>query len=77
MSAVLTESSAPMAARRHRPWGAWLLAGAVLAFLLVFLLWPVGLVIYTAFVTETGALTLGHFSNFFDQSLLREAFFNS
>ncbi|MBP9906905.1 MAG: hypothetical protein KBF66_15225, partial [Rhodoferax sp.] len=73
MSAVLTDSFVPVAAQRHRPWGAWLLAAAVLAFLLVFLLWPVGLVIYTAFVTETGALTLGHFSNFFNQGLLREA----
>jgi iron(III) transport system permease protein len=54
-----------------------MLAGVVVLFLSVFLLWPVGLVIYTAFVTETGALTLGHFSNFFGQSLLRESFFNS
>jgi len=77
MSALLTDSFAAVPTQRHRPWGAWLLAGAVLTFLLVFLLWPVGLVIYTAFVTETGALTLGHFSNFFQQSLLREAFFNS
>lgn len=77
MSAVLTDSIAAVPTQRPRPWGAWLLAGAVLAFLLVFLLWPVGLVIYTAFVTETGALTLGHFGNFFEQSLLREAFFNS
>jgi iron(III) transport system permease protein len=43
----------------------------------VFLLLPVGLVIYTAFVTETGAPTLGHFQNFFGQSLLRESFMNS
>lgn len=53
------------------------MAGAVLAFLAVFLLVPIALVIYTAFVTETGALTLGHFSNFFDQSLMRESFVNS
>jgi iron(III) transport system permease protein len=43
----------------------------------VFLLLPVGQVIYTAFVTETGAPTLGHFQNFFGQSLLRESFMNS
>ena len=58
-------------------WGAWLLAGIVLAFLAVFLLVPVALVVYTAFVNETGAPTLGHFANFFGQSLLRESFWNS
>jgi len=82
MSAVLTDPVTPLGirttgARAPIPWGHWLLAGVVLLFLSVFLLWPVGLVIYTAFVTETGALTLGHFSNFFGQSLLRESFFNS
>ncbi|HSN80757.1 MAG TPA: iron ABC transporter permease [Rhodoferax sp.] len=82
MSAVLTDPVTPLGihttgARATIPWGPWLLAGVVLLFLGVFLLWPVGLVIYTAFVTETGALTLGHFSNFFGQSLLRESFFNS
>lgn len=82
MSAVLTEPVAPLGIRTKGAharisWGPWLLAGVVLLFLGVFLLWPVGLVIYTAFVTETGALTLGHFSNFFGQSLLRESFLNS
>ncbi len=79
MSAVLTEPATPQApvAVRHIAWGPWALAGLVLAFLGVFLLVPIGLVIYTAFVTETGALTLGHFSNFFGQGLLRESFVNS
>lgn len=82
MSAVLTGSDAPTPApaRRLRPpvvWGHWLLAGLVLAFLGLFLLLPVAQVIYTAFVTETGAPTLGHFSNFFGQTLLRESFVNS
>lgn len=58
-------------------WGHWGLAGLVLGFLGIFLLVPIGLVIYTAFVDETGTLTLGHFGNFFGQSLLRESFFNS
>ena len=53
------------------------LALGVLAFLCVFLLVPVGLVVYTAFVTDAGALTLGHFGNFLAQDLFREAFFNS
>ena len=58
-------------------WGAWAVAGAVLAFLLVFLIIPVALVIYTAFVDQDGAITLGHFATFFGQSLFKEAFFNS
>lgn len=79
MSAVMTEPAAPGAASARPPiaWGPWLLAGLVLAFLGVFLLLPVGQVIYTAFVTEIGAPTLGHFQNFFGQSLLRESFMNS
>ncbi len=57
--------------------GPWLAFGLILAFLLCFLIVPVGLVVYTAFVNETGALTLGHFGNFFSQSVFRESFFNS
>ena len=53
------------------------MAGVVLVFLGLFLLLPVGLVVYTAFVNETGGLTLGHFGNFFGQTLFRESFFNS
>ena len=75
----MTEPVTSGAARSRPPiaWGPWVLAGLVLAFLGVFLLLPVGQVIYTAFVTETGAPTLGHFQNFFGQSLLRESFMNS
>jgi iron(III) transport system permease protein len=54
-----------------------MLALSIFAFLLVFLLWPVAQVVYTAFVTETGAFTLGHFANFFGQTLLTESFLNS
>jgi len=81
MSAVMTEPVTPLppvkARVRGTPWGPWLLAGVVFAFLGLFLLLPVGHVIYTAFVTETGAPTLGHFQNFFGQTLLRESFANS
>ncbi len=82
MSAILTDPVTP-----HSPinrsagpaiaWGHWTLATIVLAFLAIFLLVPVGLVIYTAFVNETGAMTMGHFSNFFEQTLMRESFVNS
>jgi len=57
--------------------GAWLAFGLILAFLLLFLIVPVGTVIYTAFVNETGSLTVGHFANFFGQLVFRESFFNS
>lgn len=82
MSADLTEPGVPRtpvarSAGSGIAWGHWTLAGIVLAFLGVFLLVPIGLVIYTAFVTDTGAFTLGHFGNFFEQTLLREAFVNS
>lgn len=85
MSAVYSEPGAagPGAARPRRLLhaltgvGPWVAFGLVLAFLLLFLLIPVGLVVYTAFINETGALTIGHFANFFEQSVFRESFFNS
>lgn len=55
-----------------------LAAGAlVLAFLLLFFVLPVGRVFITAFLDSDGSFTLGHFSAFFNQGLMREAFFNS
>lgn len=84
MSATTTQPGAPgLPAARLRPWhalsglGPWAAFGLILAFLLCFLIVPVGMVVYTAFVNETGALTLGHFGNFFGQSVFRESFFNS
>lgn len=74
-------ASAPLA--QARSWrlpgglGAWLAGLIILAFLGLFLLAPVASVIYTAFVTEEGRFTLGHFANFFGQSLFRESFVNS
>jgi iron(III) transport system permease protein len=58
-------------------YGQWLLAIVIFIFLSLFLLWPVVQVIYTAFITESGSFTLGHFSNFFGQTLLTESFVNS
>ncbi|MGV3493978.1 MAG: ABC transporter permease [Ramlibacter sp.] len=43
----------------------------------MFLVLPVGRVFYTAFVEADGRFTLGHFSAFFSQGLMRESFFNS
>jgi iron(III) transport system permease protein len=82
MSAVITEPGAagpgrPRALRALTGVGPWIAFGLILAFLLLFLIIPVGLVVYTAFINETGALTLGHFANFFEQSVFRESFFNS
>lgn len=57
--------------------GAWLAGALVLAFLLLFLILPVGQVFVTAFIDSDGSPTIGHFSAFFDQGLMRESFFNS
>lgn len=57
--------------------GAWLAAGLVLAFLLLFLVLPVAWVFFSAFVNADGSLTLGHFAAFFHQPLMTEAFWNS
>ncbi len=57
--------------------GAWLAGALVLAFLLLFLVLPVGQVFITAFLDGDGTFTLGHFGAFFSQGLMREAFFNS
>ncbi len=79
-STSIAATGVPGAARRAwagpRP-GVWLAAALVLGFLLMFLVLPVGRVFYTAFVESDGAFTLGHFSAFFSQGLMRESFFNS
>lgn len=59
------------------PAGLMLVAGLVLAFLVLFLVIPIGNVFYTAFVNADGQFTLGHFSAFLHQSLLTESFKNS
>lgn len=57
--------------------GAWLAGLVILAFLTLFLLAPVATVIYTAFVNQDGGFTLGHFANFFGQTLFKESLVNS
>ncbi|THT99336.1 iron ABC transporter permease [Lampropedia puyangensis] len=64
-------------ASRSFPKGLALVALLVLAFLTLFLVIPVAAVFYTAFVNNDGTPTLGHFSAFLQQPLLKEAFFNS
>jgi iron(III) transport system permease protein len=49
----------------------------VAAFLLLFLVLPVGRVFQAAFMEADGSLTWGHFGAFFSQGLMRESFFNS
>lgn len=63
--------------RSRLPAGPLLAALLVLAFLLLFLIVPVGTVFHTAFVNADGSFTLGHFGAFFGQPLMKEAFFNS
>lgn len=69
-------AAAPRAGARFHA-GPWIAGAAVLAFLLLFLVLPVGKVFVTAFVEADGSFTLGHFGAFFGQVLMREAFFNS
>jgi iron(III) transport system permease protein len=72
--------SATTSAAPPRAWprpGVWLAGALVLAFLLLFLVLPVGRVFITAFLDGDGSFTVGHFAAFFGQSLMREAFFNS
>ena len=57
--------------------GVWLAGGLVLVFLLLFFVLPVAKVFVTAFLDGDNSLTLGHFSAFFAQDLMRESFFNS
>ncbi|MEO6566938.1 MAG: iron ABC transporter permease, partial [Casimicrobiaceae bacterium] len=49
----------------------------IAAFLLAFLVVPVGTVVYTAFSNADGGFTLAHFSAFAEISLMRESFVNS
>ncbi|HEX4326658.1 MAG TPA: iron ABC transporter permease [Burkholderiales bacterium] len=57
--------------------GATLVALGIAAFLLLFLVLPVGTVIYVAFTDGAGGLTLSHFASFFSLTLMRESFIGS
>ncbi len=70
-------AAAPPSLRGRGHGGAWLAGALVLAFLLLFFVLPVARVFITAFLDGDGSFTLGHFSAFFGQGLMREAFFNS
>jgi iron(III) transport system permease protein len=50
---------------------------AIAAFLVLFLLIPVGTVVYVAFTNSDGSLTFAHFGSFFQLTLMRESFYNS
>jgi iron(III) transport system permease protein len=49
----------------------------VVAFLAAFLIVPVATVFHSAFVNADGSFTAGHFVAFFNQPLMKEAFYNS
>ena len=53
------------------------IALAIAAFLIVFLIVPIGTVIHTAFTDGQGGFTLAHFAAFGEISLMRESFANS
>ena len=77
LTAAPTATPPARARIRGAGWGVWLAFGLIAAFLLAFLIVPIGLVIYTAFVDESNRLTLGHFANFFGQTVFVESFLNS
>ncbi|MDB5864697.1 MAG: Ferric iron transporter, permease protein [Betaproteobacteria bacterium] len=80
MSIVTSDIGAPQRRGAHtRGYTPAQLAVALLiaAFLLVFLIVPVGTVIFVAFAEPGGGLTLSHFESFFHISLMRESFWNS
>ena len=59
-------------------WGQLALALSILAFLVLFLIWPVGTVIWVAFTEKgTGAFTLVNFVDFARTDLFVRAFWNS
>lgn len=74
---TLSASSTPRLRALFANLGPWFVYGIVFLLLMIFLVIPVLLVFYTAFVTETGAPTLGHFMNFFGQAIFKESFINS
>ncbi len=51
--------------------------GAILALLVLFILYPVVRVLWVSLANEEGKLTLLHFANFFRRPLFREALWNS
>jgi iron(III) transport system permease protein len=63
--------------RSRHGWGASLIALAIAAFLITFLIIPVLTVVKVAFTDPQGAFTLAHLHGFLGLSLMREAFANS
>ncbi len=73
-------AAAPPAVLRPRSYSALApiaVALLIAAFLVAFLIVPVGTVIYVAFTHQDGGFTLSHFGSFFQLSLMRESFWNS
>ena len=54
-----------------------LLAALLYAFFAVFLIWPIGQVVYTGFVTPDGSLTLRYVALIFESPVLREGLVNA
>lgn len=74
----MTTLSIVPAARSRLKWGEIALALAILAFLVLFLVWPVATVIWVAFTEKgTGAFTLVNFLDFARTDLFVRSFWNS
>jgi iron(III) transport system permease protein len=79
MSTAAAAAAPPASAPRARGYTPAQAAVGLLiaAFLVAFLVVPVGMVIYVAFTEPGGGLTFSHFQSFFHLSLMRESFWNS
>ncbi len=80
MTAIPTQTSVALTAPRQPsiPLAQWLVAGAVAAFLLFFLVIPVATVVVVAFLDpRTGGFTLVNFADFLRNDLFIRSFWNS
>jgi iron(III) transport system permease protein len=76
-SGAVTAPAAWRGGHSHAHFAQGAVAIAIGAFLTLFLVVPVGMVIYVAFADAEGGFTLGHFNAFFQLSLMQESFWNS
>jgi iron(III) transport system permease protein len=76
-ASALTASARWRGERSYATFAQGAVALAIGLFLTLFLIVPVGMVIYVAFADGGGGFTLGHFKSFFQLSLMQESFWNS
>ena len=72
-----SEAALTIRVRERFDWWQGTTMAALLALLVLFILYPVGRVLWVSLSNEEGRLTLLHFGNFFRRPLFREALWNS